>query len=139
MESTKSTKGTQGDDSTAKREFLKLLVRCRRIILQDTAARLHKQTTVCIVDNPVFSSPASKELQKDVAVALDNPGPDPLHANEQLITSLVQGFSCRQDRSGLRQRQGEREVQGRWTSQQTHSDDLQRNWEARKQDLLHAM
>ncbi|KAF9944619.1 hypothetical protein BGZ65_011804, partial [Modicella reniformis] len=59
----KANRVVQKDGDTARRGFLKLLVRCRRIILQDAAIRLHYGQSINILDNRVFQSPEFKAFQ----------------------------------------------------------------------------
>ncbi|KAF9356982.1 hypothetical protein BGX26_004402 [Mortierella sp. AD094] len=56
----------------AMRGFLKLLVRCRRVILQDAAVRLHKGLTSSVLDNPIFESFEFKQFQAQVVQELDS-------------------------------------------------------------------
>ena len=78
------------DDDMAKRGFLMLLVRCRRIILQDAAALLHAGQVNKLLRDDVFQSSAFKEFQKEVRAVLENPEPNPLEGYEQLVPTLVE-------------------------------------------------
>ncbi|KAF9426552.1 hypothetical protein BGZ76_002704 [Entomortierella beljakovae] len=79
----------QQDRDTARRGFLKLLVRCRRIILQYAAVHLYKGRKNNLLKDRVFRLPMFLEFQKEAVVALKNPELDQLHAYEQLVPTLV--------------------------------------------------
>ncbi|KAF9997320.1 hypothetical protein BGZ65_007101 [Modicella reniformis] len=67
---------TNRDVNKSKRGFLKLLVRIRRIILQDAAVRLHIGQPNKILDKELFQSPEFKAFQEDVVANLDRYSPD---------------------------------------------------------------
>lgn len=55
----------------AKAGFLRLLVRCRRIILQDAAYRLHRHQPNKILDHDIFLCTMFKSFQKEIGAAVD--------------------------------------------------------------------
>ncbi|KAI1285141.1 hypothetical protein EDD11_000961, partial [Mortierella claussenii] len=61
-----------------KRSFLKLLVRCRRIILQDAAILLHYNWKNHLMKHSVFQSQQFQDFAGEVVAALDGPEQEPL-------------------------------------------------------------
>jgi hypothetical protein len=55
----------------AKRRFLKLLLRLRRVVLQDAAALIHKGWIGPVFNNPVFKSEEFMEFKEEVVEALN--------------------------------------------------------------------
>lgn len=81
---------------TAKRGFLKLLIRCRRIILQDAAVLLHEKRENNIVnrkcnDNTpnLFASALFQHFQDDLITILRTPAINQLQQYEHLVPSIV--------------------------------------------------
>ncbi|KAI7851182.1 hypothetical protein BDC45DRAFT_514994, partial [Circinella umbellata] len=79
-ERSKAPSSLQRGADTAKRGFLRLLVRCRRIILQDAAVFLYVKRENAVVnskrrhgENNLFLSPEFKEFQEQVIASLNNP------------------------------------------------------------------
>ncbi|KAF9079959.1 hypothetical protein BGX29_005805, partial [Mortierella sp. GBA35] len=62
----------------AKAGFLRLLVRCRRIILQDAAFRLHYSQSSLILHHEIFKSPLFETFRQDLGEFVDKPTPNPL-------------------------------------------------------------
>lgn len=80
---------TSDSDVVAMRAFLKLLLRCRRIILQDAAIRLiynHKNNTL---SHSIFCSPEFMAFQKDVQDALTADVVTPLEKYQAMVPDLV--------------------------------------------------
>ncbi|KAF9342838.1 hypothetical protein BGX26_006738 [Mortierella sp. AD094] len=57
---------TNYDRDVAKAGFLRLLVRCRRIILQDAAYRLHYDENSRILDHNIFASPMLESFREKI-------------------------------------------------------------------------
>ncbi|KAF9150732.1 hypothetical protein BG015_007439 [Linnemannia schmuckeri] len=55
----------------AKAGFLRLLVRCRRIVLQDAAYRLHRNQPNKILDHDIFRCTMFKSFQQEIGAAAD--------------------------------------------------------------------
>ncbi|KAF9537607.1 hypothetical protein EC957_007932 [Mortierella hygrophila] len=62
---------TFSEANKTKASFLRLLVRCRRIILQDAAYRLHRHQPNKILDNDIFRCTMFKSFQKEIGAATD--------------------------------------------------------------------
>ncbi|KAF9143248.1 hypothetical protein BGX20_007153, partial [Mortierella sp. AD010] len=82
--------------SVAKREFLKLLVRWRQVILQDAAIRPHKRSTRSILDNPIFKSLEFKKFQVHVVQEMESLEDNGL----QDIENKSQGLRMKYERPG---------------------------------------
>lgn len=89
ISSTRKTRRLLTGYDLALRGFLNLLLRCRRIILQDAAVFLSMNRTNRLVDNDVFKSPAFKAFQEDVAAALDDTEYTRLQEFEGLVPNIV--------------------------------------------------
>ncbi|CEP10192.1 hypothetical protein [Parasitella parasitica] len=81
----------QSKNDSAKKGFLRLLIRCRRLILQDAAVYLYLKRENNWVNTkiPIFSSDAFKAFQEDVVIAVANPSIDRLQEFEGLVPNLV--------------------------------------------------
>lgn len=66
-----SPPGSLSEANKAKASFLRLLVRCRRIILQDAAYRLHRHQPNKILDHDIFLCTMFKSFQKEIGAAVD--------------------------------------------------------------------
>ncbi|KAK5808586.1 hypothetical protein F5H01DRAFT_352398 [Linnemannia elongata] len=62
---------TFSEANKVKASFLRLLVRCRRIILQDAAYRLHRHQPNKILDHDMFRCTMFKSFQQEIAAAVD--------------------------------------------------------------------
>ena len=62
---------TFSEANKAKASFLRLLVRCRRIVLQDAAYRLHRHQPNKILDHDIFRCTMFKSFQKEIGAAVD--------------------------------------------------------------------
>ncbi|KAG2206098.1 hypothetical protein INT47_003747, partial [Mucor saturninus] len=84
-------KKTQNSIDTAKRGFLRLLIRCRRIILQDAAIYLYmnKENKYVSNDKPLFSNYQFKMFQQDVIAAINSPSIGRLEEYEGLVPNIV--------------------------------------------------
>lgn len=94
---TKKPTVVQRSTDTAKRGFIRLLVRCRRVILQDAAVYLHLKKENCFVntkktsnlnENP-FISTEFNSFQEDVIKAINTPSIDRLQEYEGLVPNIV--------------------------------------------------
>ena len=95
-ERSKAPSSLQRGADTAKRGFLRLLVRCRRIILQDAAVFLYVKRENAVVnskrrhgENNLFLSPEFKEFQEQVIASLNNPSTNRLQDYEELVPHIV--------------------------------------------------
>ena len=88
---------TQRSTDTAKRGFLRLLVRCRRVILQDAAVYLYFKKENSVVNskfpeepkyNP-FTTTNFKEFQEEVVNAINTPSINRLQEYEGLVPNIV--------------------------------------------------
>lgn len=92
--SAKKVASVERSVDTAKRGFLRLLVRCRRVILQDAAVFLHLGKENAFVntkarsENP-FTSSSFKDFQEHVADAVSAPSIDRLQEFEGLVPNIV--------------------------------------------------
>ncbi|KAL9538430.1 hypothetical protein PS6_011559, partial [Mucor atramentarius] len=77
--------------NTAKRGFLRLLIRCRRIILQDAAVYLYfnKQNKHVNTSSPIFSSYRFRMFQEDLVAAITSPTIGRLEEYEGLVPNIV--------------------------------------------------
>ncbi|KAI7870889.1 uncharacterized protein EV154DRAFT_570817 [Mucor mucedo] len=76
---------------TAKRGFLRLLIRCRRIILQDAAIYLYmnKENKHVSNDKRLFSNYQFKMFEQDVIAAINSPSIDRLEEHEGLAPNIL--------------------------------------------------
>ncbi|KAF9341114.1 hypothetical protein BGX26_008769, partial [Mortierella sp. AD094] len=89
--------------SVAKRGFLKLLVRCRRVILQDAAIRLHKGSTSSALNNPIFESLQFKKFQAHVVQEMDSLEDNRLQDFENIIPRIADEIRTTRESIGARQ------------------------------------
>lgn len=84
-------KASQSSINTAKRGFLRLLIRCRRIILQDAAVYLflNKEKKYIYTKSYPFASEIFKKFQEDVVAAVASPSVGRLEEYESLVPSIV--------------------------------------------------
>ncbi|CAO0801485.1 unnamed protein product [Mucor circinelloides] len=84
-------KAVQSSIDTAKRGFLRLLIRCRRIILQDAAVYLYfnKQNKHVNTSSPIFSSYRFRMFQEDAVAAITSPTIGRLEEYEGLVPNIV--------------------------------------------------
>ncbi|KAI9327252.1 hypothetical protein BD770DRAFT_449902 [Pilaira anomala] len=84
-------RAVQSRESVMKRGFLRLLLRCRRIVLQDAAVYLHlnRQNKLVNSKNALFSGDQFKEFQKEVIAAAASPSISRLEEYEGLVPNLV--------------------------------------------------
>jgi hypothetical protein len=80
---------TTDSDIVAMRAFLKLLLRCRRVILQDAAFRLIYNYKNNTLSHPVFCTPEFEAFQKDVHDALAADVVTPLEKYQAMVPDLV--------------------------------------------------
>ncbi|KAG0376048.1 hypothetical protein BGX24_008355 [Mortierella sp. AD032] len=67
----RSPPATFSEADKIKAGFLRLLVRCRRIILQDAAFRLHRHQPNKILDHDIFRCSMFKTFQQEIGAAID--------------------------------------------------------------------
>ncbi|ORZ27810.1 hypothetical protein BCR41DRAFT_418814 [Lobosporangium transversale] len=72
--------------------FLRLLVRCRRIILQDAAFRLHYSHHSRILEDDIFKSPLFLEFQKEMSYVVEHPEPNIVQKYNAIIPEIAEGF-----------------------------------------------
>lgn len=90
----KETAAVHQTIDAAKRGFLKLLIRCRRIILQDSAVYLILKKENGIVNtypssNNLFISPGFRAFQQQIQLAINTPTNDRLQEYECLVPHIV--------------------------------------------------
>lgn len=87
----------QRSTDTAKRGFLRLLIRCRRVILQDAAVYLYFKKENSVVSSKLpddskynpFISTNFKEFQEEVVNAINRPSVNRLQEYEGLVPNIV--------------------------------------------------
>ncbi|KAG2203683.1 hypothetical protein INT46_003330 [Mucor plumbeus] len=84
-------RAVQSSMDTAKRGFLRLLIRCRRINLQDAAVYmyLNKENKHVNSRSRIFSSNSFKMFQEDIVAAITSPSVGRLEEYEGLVLDLV--------------------------------------------------
>src|SRR5690554_215280 len=81
----------------ALRGFLAMLVRFRKVILQDAAVMLHKGWMSTVIDNEVFQTPLFLRYQEELVAVLDELESNALHQYEPMVPELVDGFRSIRD------------------------------------------
>jgi hypothetical protein len=77
------------DRDIAKAGFLRLLVRCRWIILQDAAFRLHYKQKSLILNHEIFQSPLLMTFQQEFGNFVDKPLPNPLQLARESMPEII--------------------------------------------------
>ncbi|KAF9176315.1 hypothetical protein BGZ49_006402, partial [Haplosporangium sp. Z 27] len=97
--------------SLALRGFLKLLVRCRRVILQDAAVLLHIGWWSSVLDNPVFGTTQFREFQDQVVRELDTLEDNRLNDIENIIPRIAEEIRSNREASDAQLRKVLAEVE----------------------------